>query len=80
MSVLDLQHDFSTSHGNRKPGLFPSLCSLAFIALDGCRDDIAILVLRAPVCTLSSQIAYADTQYEYLLRRSALNYQTGSLH
>ena len=28
---------------------------------------------------LSAQIAYADTQYEYLLRRSALNYQTGSL-
>jgi outer membrane protein len=29
---------------------------------------------------LSAQIAYADTQYEYLLQRSALNFQTGSLH
>jgi outer membrane protein len=29
---------------------------------------------------LSAQIAYADTQYEYLVRRSALDYQTGSLH
>src|ERR1035437_8362261 len=28
---------------------------------------------------LSAQIAYADTQYEYLVRRSALDYQTGSL-
>jgi len=29
---------------------------------------------------LSAQIAFADTQYEYLVRRSALDYQTGSLH
>jgi outer membrane protein len=29
---------------------------------------------------LSAQIAYADTQYEYLVRRSALDFQTGSLH
>jgi outer membrane protein len=29
---------------------------------------------------LSAQIAYADTQYEYLVQRSALDYQTGSLH
>ena len=28
---------------------------------------------------LSAQIAFADTQYEYLVRRSALDYQTGSL-
>jgi outer membrane protein len=35
---------------------------------------------QAQLNLLSAQIAYADTQYEYLLRRSALNYQTGSLH
>ena len=34
---------------------------------------------QAELNLLSAQIAYADTQYEYLLRRSALNYQTGSL-
>jgi outer membrane protein len=34
---------------------------------------------QAQLNLLSAQIAYADTQYEYLLRRSALNYQTGSL-
>ena len=35
---------------------------------------------QAQLNLLSAQIAYADTQYEYLLRRSALDYQTGSLH
>jgi outer membrane protein len=35
---------------------------------------------RAQLNLLSAQITYADTQYEYLLRRSALDFQTGSLH
>jgi outer membrane protein len=35
---------------------------------------------QAQLNLLSAQIAYADTQYEYLLQRSALDYQTGSLH
>jgi outer membrane protein len=35
---------------------------------------------QAQLNLLSAQIAYADTQYEYLLQRSALNFQTGSLH
>jgi outer membrane protein len=35
---------------------------------------------QAQLNLLSAQIAYTDTQYEYLLQRSALNYQTGSLH
>ncbi len=34
---------------------------------------------QAQLNLLSAQIAYADTQYEYLVQRSALNYQTGSL-
>jgi outer membrane protein len=34
---------------------------------------------QAQLNLLSAQIAYADTQYEYLIQRSALNYQTGSL-
>jgi outer membrane protein len=34
---------------------------------------------QAQLNLLSAQIAYADTQFEYLLRRSALSYQTGSL-
>jgi outer membrane protein len=34
---------------------------------------------QAQLNLLSAQIAYADTQFEYLLRRSTLNYQTGSL-
>ena len=34
---------------------------------------------QAQLNLLSAQIAYADTQYEYLLRRSALSFQTGSL-
>jgi outer membrane protein len=34
---------------------------------------------QAELNLLSAQIAYTDTQYEYLLRRSALNYQTGTL-
>ena len=35
---------------------------------------------QAQLNLLSAQIAYTDTQYEYLLQRSALSYQTGSLH
>jgi len=35
---------------------------------------------QAQLNLLSAQISYADTQYEYLLQRSALNFQTGSLH
>jgi outer membrane protein len=35
---------------------------------------------QAQLNLLSAQIAYANTQYEYLLRRSALSFQTGSLH
>jgi len=35
---------------------------------------------QAQLNLLSAQIAYADTQFEYLLRRSALNFQTGALH
>jgi outer membrane protein len=35
---------------------------------------------QAQLNLLSAQITYADTQYEYLLQRSALNFQTGSLH
>jgi outer membrane protein len=34
---------------------------------------------QAQLNLLSAQIANANTQYEYLLQRSALNYQTGSL-
>jgi outer membrane protein len=34
---------------------------------------------QAQLNLLSAQIAYANTQYEYLLQRSALNFQTGSL-
>ena len=34
---------------------------------------------QAQLNLLSAQIAYADTQYEYLVRRSALSYQTGML-
>lgn len=34
---------------------------------------------RAELNLLAAQITYADTQYEYLLRRSALDFQTGSL-
>jgi outer membrane protein len=34
---------------------------------------------QAELSLLSAQIAYANTQYEYLVQRSALNYQTGSL-
>ena len=34
---------------------------------------------QAQLNLLSAQIAYADTQYEYLVRRSALDYQTGTL-
>ena len=34
---------------------------------------------QAELGLLSAQIAFADTRYEYLLQRSALNYQTGSL-
>src|ERR1035437_6577796 len=35
---------------------------------------------QAQLNLLSAQIAYTDTQYEYLLQRSALDFQTGSLH
>jgi outer membrane protein len=34
---------------------------------------------QAELNLLSAQITYANTQYEYLLQRSALNFQTGSL-
>jgi outer membrane protein len=34
---------------------------------------------QAQLNLLSAQIAYANTQYEYLLQRSALNFQTGSV-
>ena len=34
---------------------------------------------QAQLNLLSAQIAYANTQYEYLLQRSALNFQTGTL-
>ena len=34
---------------------------------------------QAELTLISAQIAYANTQYEYLVQRSALNYQTGSL-
>lgn len=34
---------------------------------------------QAELNEVSAQIAYANTQYEYLLQRSALNYQTGTL-
>jgi outer membrane protein len=34
---------------------------------------------QAQLNLLSAQIAYADTQYEYLLQRSALSFQTGTL-
>jgi len=35
---------------------------------------------QAELNLISAQIAYANTQYEYLVRRSALSYQTGTLH
>jgi outer membrane protein len=35
---------------------------------------------QAQLNLISAQIAYADTQYEYLLQRSALSFQTGTLH
>jgi len=28
---------------------------------------------------ISAEISYADTKYEYLMQRSALNFQTGML-
>jgi outer membrane protein len=34
---------------------------------------------QAELNEISAEIAYANTQYEYLLQRSALNYQTGAL-
>ena len=34
---------------------------------------------QAELNLISAQIAYANTQYEYLVQRSALSYQTGSL-
>jgi outer membrane protein len=34
---------------------------------------------QAELNEISAEIAYANTQYEYLLQRSALRYQTGSL-
>ena len=34
---------------------------------------------QAQLNLLSAQITYADTQYEYLLQRSALSFQTGTL-
>ena len=34
---------------------------------------------QAELNLLAAQITYANTQYEYLLQRSALNFQTGSL-
>ena len=34
---------------------------------------------QAELNEISAQIAYANTQYEYLLQRSALNFQTGAL-
>jgi len=36
-------------------------------------------VNQAQLNLLAAQIAYANTQYEYLLQRSALSYQTGTL-
>jgi outer membrane protein len=35
---------------------------------------------QAQLNLLSAQIAYANTQYEYLVQRSALSFQTGTLH
>jgi outer membrane protein TolC len=34
---------------------------------------------QAELNLLSAQITYANTQYEYLVQRSALSFQTGSL-
>ncbi len=34
---------------------------------------------QAELSLISAQIAYANTQYEYLFQRSALNFQTGAL-
>jgi outer membrane protein len=35
---------------------------------------------QAQLNLISAQIAFANTQYEYLLQRSALSFQTGTLH
>jgi outer membrane protein len=35
---------------------------------------------QAELNLISAQISYATTQYEYLVRRSALSFQTGALH
>ena len=35
---------------------------------------------QAELNLISAEIAYGDTRYEYLLRRSALNFQTGTIH
>jgi outer membrane protein len=35
---------------------------------------------QAELNLISAEIAYANTQYEYLIQRSALAYQTGALH
>ena len=35
---------------------------------------------QAQLNLLSAQITYSETQYEYLIQRSALNFQTGTLH
>jgi outer membrane protein len=34
---------------------------------------------QAQLNLITAQIAYANTQYEYLVQRSALNFQTGAL-
>jgi outer membrane protein len=35
---------------------------------------------QAELNLISAEISYGDTRYEYLLRRSALNFQTGTIH
>ena len=35
---------------------------------------------QAELNLISAEISYADTRYEYLVQRSALNFQTGTLH
>ncbi len=51
------------------------------LALSRYKNSLSSIVEfnQAELNLISAQIAYANTQYEYLVRRSALSYQTGTL-
>jgi hypothetical protein len=43
-------------------------------------DEKKVADFVAELSLVSAEITYADTQFEYLLQRSVLNFQTGALH